>query len=220
MLKTTLLAGLAGWPLLCPAQTAPATAGLYVGAGVSWRTSLPFTTYGTAVVGPALTAGTQLTPRLALQLSAGYGLKHATYADAYSTSGGLVTVASESYSHSLALPLLLRATLTNPASRWHLDALAGPSVVFLFAHETYAQTSQGQATQRDTDNSFHAGVSLLLGPGVRYTLTPKLELTANVLGSLAISTSYWQYNSAPVGSLFSSHVLAGLHYHLSQRPAR
>lgn len=211
MLKALLLISLASLPLLGRAQSTPPAVGFYAGAALSVQTGQPFNEYASTRLGPALTVGARLRSRLALQLSSAYNQQHGTYHGSYLAYGGLVVEDNDTHRYTFTLPLLLRATLNAPASRWHVDALAGPTLQVYFTHQDYLQTTQGQVTRSGTSNYVETQVSLTLGPGVRYALTPHLELAATALANLNVSGFPYTL-LAPISNQFDSHVLAGVQY--------
>ncbi|NML64356.1 porin family protein [Hymenobacter sp. RP-2-7] len=220
MRSALLLAGWAGSPLLCWAQAAPRAVIPYVGASLSVQTSQPFNAYSSTRLGPAFTVGAELNPRLALQLGSAYVWRRDAYHGAYTTNVGLVVEDNDTRLHTFTVPILLRATLTRPAGRWHVDGLAGPTIYYYVTHRNYLQTTQGQITRSGTDSYVETQASLTLGPGVRYALTPRLELAANALAELYLSGFPYTL-AAPLSSQLSSHLLAGVQYRFGQlRPPR
>lgn len=202
-----LLASLASLPLLSVAQTTPAR--FYVGVGASLLTEKPFHNYASSEIGPALTAGMQFTPRLALQLSGTYTWRNriGSYPTYYGGSLPDATLNYESRTKQFTFPLLLRATLTDPANPLRVDVLGGPMWLHSTGRYVSSTTYQGQAVQRESsrysDNSF----SFALGPALRYTLTPHVELALDILVNAGLNGYYYRFNDR----LFSN-VLAGVHY--------
>ncbi|MGI4741470.1 MAG: outer membrane beta-barrel protein [Janthinobacterium lividum] len=209
--KVVLLSGLVSLPLACWAQEARPAKSPYVGAKLSVQTGRPFNEYFGTRFGPALTLGAHLKPRLALELNAAYNWQHSVYHGSYSTNVGLVVEDNDTYVHTLTMPLLLRATLTKSAGPWHVDAVFGPTLFIYFTHRNYQQTTQGQPTNSENTTYAEHQVSLTLGPSVRYTLTPQIDLVVDALANLNISGFPYTF-VAPVSSQLSSHVLAGVHY--------
>jgi hypothetical protein len=208
-----LLAGLASLPLLSVAQTTSTR--FYVGAGVSVLSAKPFRSYGSTEVGPALTAGMQFTPRLALQLSGSYTWHRASgsYGTYYypssfpPTSGTDATFNYERHDKLFAFPLLLRATLTDPAKPLRVDALFGPMWLHSTVRATSSVTYQGQTVQNTSDSYSDNSFSVALGPALRYSLTPRIELALDALVNLGLRNSDGNF-----GDQLFSNVLAGVHY--------
>jgi hypothetical protein len=215
MLITRLLTGFLCLPLLGLAQATPAKVALYVGAKLSGQTGQPFNTNSNTRFGPALTIGAQFSPRLALQVSGAYTWRQDSYHDSFTANGQLVVNDYDTRLRTFTVPLLLRLTLTKPASRWHLDALAGPTLLFHFTQQAYWQTAQGQTTRSGTDSGVDTQAELSLGSSVRYSLTPRLEVVADALASLYVSGLPASFG-APLSSQLSSHVLAGLQFRFGQ----
>jgi hypothetical protein len=210
MHKILLFSGLASLPLLSAAQTNPTR--FYLGAGVTVLTNQPFHTYGSTQVGPALTAGLQFTPRLALQLSGAYTWQNdkGSYNTYYggSTPG---TLSYESRSKLFTFPLLLRATLTDPAKPLRVDALFGPMWLHGTARSTSSVTYQGQIVSNNTDSYSDNSFSLALGPALRYTLTPRLELAVDALVNLGLGD-----NGGSFSERLFSNVVAGVQYNFGE----
>jgi hypothetical protein len=210
MRKFLLLSGLASLPLLSAAQTTPTR--FYVGAGVTVLSNRPFHNYSSTQVGPALTAGLQFTPRLALQLSGAYTWSNSSSSyDTYYSGSTPATYSYESRNKLFTFPLLLRATLTDPIKPLRVDALFGPMWLHGTARSTSLLTPQGQTPQSYSgsysDNSF----SLAIGPALRYTLTPHVELALDALVNISLRDNYGAFNNR----LFSN-VLAGVHYNFGE----
>lgn len=212
MPNALLLISLASLPLFCWAQKAPPEESAYIGVKLSVQTELlPFYDYHDSQFGPALTLGAQLKPGLTLELSTAYNWQHYTYHDSYTTTTGLVVEDGNTHAHIFTIPVLVRAALTKSASRWHVDALAGPTLQFYVANHNYLQTTQGKVTRSENGTSVEHQFTLNLGPSVRYTLTPRVDLVVDALANLTVTGLPYTLVLHP---RLSSHVLAGLHYHL------
>lgn len=211
MPNALLLISLASLPLFGWAQKAPPEKSAYVGAKLSIQTGQPFNAYSYSRYGPALTLGAQLKPRLTLELSTAYNWRHDVYHGSYNTNVGLVEEDNDTHVHTFTIPVLVRAALTKSASRWHVDALAGPTLFVYVTKRDYVQTNQGKVTSTENGTYAEHQVSLTLGPSVRYTLTPQIELVVDALTNLNISGFPYTF-VAPLSSQLSSHVLVGLHY--------
>jgi hypothetical protein len=210
MRKILLLSGLVSLPLLSVAQTAPAR--FYVGAGVTVLSDRPFHNYSSTQVGPALTAGLQFTPRLALQLSGAYTWRNASGSyDTYYGSSTPGTFHYESRSKLFTFPLLLRATFTDPAKPLRVDALFGPTWLHGTARSTTSIMYQGQPVQNRSDSYSDNSFSLALGPALRYTLTPRLELVLDALVNIGL-----QDNGGTFSDRLFSNVLAGVQYNFGE----
>ncbi|MGI4874574.1 MAG: outer membrane beta-barrel protein [Janthinobacterium lividum] len=177
------LASLASLPTLSLAQSAP-TSGFYLGLGPSVLTSKPFNSQdATALVGPALTGGLQVTPHVALQLSAAYGWKNTTTAYTYYYPGSTIASVNSGDEHLkvYTFPLLVRVTLTAPTSRVHADVLGGVTYLHSTSHEVYTSTLSGQVTRQDENAYATNRANVTLGPAIRYAFTPRWEVAANAL---------------------------------------
>jgi hypothetical protein len=210
MRKILLLSGLASFPLLSVAQTAPTR--FYLGAGVTVLSDRPFRNYSSTQVGPALTAGLQFTPRWALQLSGAYTWQNdrGSY-DTYYSAGTPATLQYESRNKLFTFPLLLRATLTDPARPLRVDALFGPTWLHGTARYTSSLTYLGQTVSNRADNYSDNSFSLALGPALRYTLTPRLELALDALVNIGLRD-----NGGTFSDRLFSNVLAGVHYNFGE----
>lgn len=211
MRKFLLLSGLVSLPLLGAAQTTPTR--FYVGAGVTILSNRPFHNYSSTQVGPALTAGMQFTPRLALQVSGAYTWRNSSgsYDTYYSGSTPSATFNYESRSKLFTFPLLLRATLTDPAKPLRVDALFGPMWLHGTARSTSSITSQGQTYQNISDSYSDNSFSFALGPALRYTLTPRLELALDALVNISLED-----NDGDFDDRLFSNVLVGVHYNFGE----
>lgn len=215
MYKKLLYLALLGIPQLGFAQTTPASARFYVGAGANLLRDTPFRSGGTTLVGPSLTAGMQFTPRLAVQISAAYQWQHDTftYPDFTYGSGSVASnVKADFYYKYFTVPVLLRYTFTEPTAPLHFDGLAGITLL----HNTYKSTLSGPSGGYDyfPDNyrSSSTNASLTLGPAVRYSVTPNVELTASGLLSAVLGDDYYRFSDR----LFLN-VLVGAHYTFGTR---
>jgi hypothetical protein len=122
LLLPSLLAG--GLPLVSTAQTTDTPTRYYVGVGGSLLNS--FGRGSSRILGPSLTAGLQVNPKLAVQV--GTTVTWRNYSSGYSyTDYQLQQTVYTSKSHStfITIPALLRYTLTPAAKRLQVDALVG-----------------------------------------------------------------------------------------------
>jgi hypothetical protein len=212
MPKKLLLLAALGLPQLSFAQTGPASSRFYVGVGANLLTDVPANSVGVPnLVGPSLTAGMQLAPQLALQISASYHWKHDSRTfPGYSSGSTPSYVMSDLRSKYLIVPVLLRYTFTEPAERFHFDGLAGLTILHGSSSQKY--TSSGSFSSYypyyPDDYSYSSTrACLTLGPAVRYSVTPNIELTANGLVSATLGNSYYRFSDR----LFLN-VLVGAHY--------
>ena len=210
-----LAAGLLALPRLGAAQTA-APPRFYVGAGVSMLTAWPFhKSSDYHPVGPSLTAGLQLSPRLALQVGASVGWNRYQFNSSYgpaSSSSGSFFYSSEGKSTSYAVPVLLRYTLTSGASPLHFDVLGGGTLLHARGHQHDVIVNDGQTTFDRAYNYTNTNANLTLGPAVRYALTPALELSATPLVNFVLNPGY----SADFGDRLTSNFLLGVNYKFGQ----
>jgi hypothetical protein len=213
MSKQLLIASLACFPLIGVAQTDPTPRHFYIGVGANLLTNVPFNSAGVPrLVGPALTAGVQVGPRWALQAGMAY---HWT-GDSYTTpsyyygNGGVVggrTITTR-YQYFTA-PVLLRYTLTSMAERFHMDGLAGITLLRSFYH--YSNELDGYSFPGGQIDNTATKASFTLGPAVRYTLTPHVELTANGLVSALLGDSRNFSDRLFLNALVGAHYTFGQH---------
>lgn len=79
------------------------------------------------------------------------------------------------------------------------------------ARSTSSITYQGQTFQNNSDSYSDNAFSFALGPALRYTLTPRLELALDALVNISLSRNYGDFSDR----LFSN-VLAGVHYSIGE----
>ena len=209
-LAICLLAGIL--PLASQAQTAPR---FYVGAGANLFTNVPFLARGTApkLFGPSLTAGLQLNPHLALQAGVAYFWQNEYRSQSYNDPNQLTPVVDQIDYHAkyFTIPVLLRYTFVPDAERFHVDALAGVTLT----HSSYRNSSSSNSLSNPYSYEYNGSdtrASVTLGPAVRYTLVPNVELTANALVSASVGDTYYRFSDR----LFLN-VLVGAHYSFGQR---
>jgi hypothetical protein len=189
-------------PLSCFAQSAPH---FYVGAGASVLVNRPFSEgKPDRLFGPSLTAGLALNPRLAVQLGASY---HGKTESISSYSSGPGPRADTFHYYYLVMPVLLRYTFTSPNSPWHLDGLAGATIV----HAASKYTRNDSLSYLDFKSSA-TRANLTLGPALRYAFLPNVEFTANALLSAVVGDSYRTFSDR----LFLN-VLVGAQYSFGKR---
>jgi hypothetical protein len=184
-------------PLASRAQTTSESPRYYVGLSGNQLSNIPFNENGPVprIIGPALTAGLQLTPRLAVQTGLSYHWDKMTY-PAYQfipTPGSASTVTATARTKYFVVPALLRYTATALAARTHFDIVGGATLVHATASLTY-EGNGGTIDPALRNNSFSdTRFNLTLGPAVRATLSPRLELTAAGLVSAAVGDSYYRF---------------------------
>ena len=197
---------LSGLPLASHAQTTPPAARFYVGVGANMLSNVPFKDQGIVprIIGPALTAGLQLTPRLAVQAGLSYHWKTETY-DYLFAGPGIATNVSTKY---FIVPALLRYTVTAPATPVHFDVLGGATLVHARGHVTYSGSTPFSGDPTSSDTRFN----LTLGPALRAAIAPHLELTASSLVSMVVGEDYYRFSDR----LFLNTSL-GVNYTFGQR---
>ena len=213
-MRLLLFAGCLGLPLVGIAQTTPH---YYAGLSASLLRDSPFNQYVSPnLYGAALTGGVQLSPRWALQTGVGINWRTDSYTyPRYAIGGGSPT--STSYSSNrytvLTVPVLVRCTFTQPAARFHVDGLAGFTLLHYLTHQEFSTTyTTGQNPDYQEINFIANDLALTLGPAVRYTLTPQVELVAHGFTNVIINNRYYSFNER---FLFSA--LLGVHYTFGQR---
>jgi len=213
LFTASLLAGIL--PLASYAQTAPR---FYVGAGANLLTNIPFHSgIMPRLLGPALTAGWQFTPHLALQTGIAYQWKNDSYTLDYlypTQSGTLLpaTYSSEHHTKYFTVPLLLRYTFAPSDQRLHFDLLGGVTLVRATLHSAYANGDSIAILFPERYSSADTRANLTLGPAVRYAVSPHVELTANGLVSAVLGENYYRFSDR----LFLN-VLVGAHYTFGKR---
>lgn len=154
---------------------------------------------------PTLTAGLQLTPRLALQLGVGYvWSKNSYYNGSFFDSQSNQfhnDVTFTSYQRLLTAPLSVRYTVTPLAKRWQLDAIGGATALYYFGRYDESFTTPTQPRQIATRDSYdHFEGMLSVGLGLRYALTPGVELVGDALINTAWNNPYNGYIRSYPGS--------------------
>jgi hypothetical protein len=202
-------------PLASWAQTSGTTPHFYAGVGASILTSTLFSPQYTAptLIGPALTAGVQFTPRLAAQASLGVHWRRDHYSsDAYApVSGSPATerLTQDVRTIALAVPVLLRYTFTTSRSPLQVDAVSGVTLLhYAYRNDVTRTTTAGQVTYQNQSNSTDTRIHASLGPAVRYLLSPNVELVASAPVSYLLNTTV--VNNFNDRLLLT--VLAGVHY--------
>jgi hypothetical protein len=200
---TSLLVG--SLALTGHAQTTPR---YYVGAGATLSTKAPFGSGNQPTLfGPALTAGLQLTPHVALQTGVSYQWKREFYSEFSPNSD----YHSDYHLKYLWVPILLRYTFAPSAERFHFDVLGGAMLLRASIKGSYGVFPASPGSDGDY-NTATTKANLTLGPAVRYTVSPHLELSANGLVNVGLGDTYYSFSNR----LFSN-VSAGIQYTFGQR---
>jgi hypothetical protein len=196
LLTLSLLSGLL--PLVNHAQTTSDSPRFYVGLSGNQLSNIPFNENGITprLIGPALMAGLQLTPRLAVQTGLSYHWQKDTYAtyQFIPTPGNANTITATTRSKYFLVPALLRYTATALVARAHFDMVGGATLV----HATGSLTYEGNGGTIDPalrNRSFSdTRFNLTLGPAVRAALSSRLELTAAGLVSMVVGEDYYRFS--------------------------
>jgi hypothetical protein len=199
-------AGLASLPLLSAAQSNSIISRFYVGAGTSLISTKPFQDYSSTYVGPALTAGIQFTPRLALQLSGAYAWRKRSdsFESYYFGTVGTSTFNYEIRNKLFTFPLLLRVTVTEPTKPLRVDMLGGPMLFYGTAHEETQVISQGQEVDSFSNRYSNTSFSLALGPSLRYSLTSRAEIAVNALVNIGLNSYFGNFSNRLTSSILAS----------------
>lgn len=177
------------------AQATASTPRFYVGAGGSLLTDAPFVGSGSStILGPSLTGGVRLSPRWAVQVGAALAWRNQDSPISYSPPGSPRPIEGtlDMHTATLTVPLLARFTFAPAPKRFHAEALGGLTVLRAATTYTYTATppaSTGQATYQETRRDNRITGNLSLGPGVRYTATPHVELVAHALVNAVLGYS-------------------------------
>ena len=192
-----LLMSLVSLPLVGAAQASVASPHFYVGAGASLLTNAFFNIYDTPrFLSPSLTGGLQLSPHWAIQIGAALGWRSSSSTSGYYSTG---SSAPDIYTYEyrstlLAVPVLGRYTFGPATKRIRVDGLGGITFMHSTNHNTYTTTSPGKPVDSYQNNYSSTSASLTLGPGVRYALSPHVELAAHGLLNAVISDSYYRFS--------------------------
>jgi hypothetical protein len=192
ILSASLLAGIL--PLVSAAQTTPNSPRYYVGVGGSVLNS--FGSGSSRILGPSLTAGLQLSPQLAVQIGATVTWRNYSTGYSYTDYQLQQTVyTNESRSKFITVPALLRYTLSPVAKRLQFDALVGLSFLVNTSRSTSTTLFPDQTQYESSTRHSNLRGSLVLGPALRYSLTPRVALTAEVPVNLVIGNSYGSFSN-------------------------
>jgi hypothetical protein len=178
---------------------------LMLGLGASYaRYSTP------SKFAPVLTASLQIKPRLTVQAGASYYWNKrksyfGTYYDLASNEQHTDVVFTD-YDRLLAVPILARYTVTPLASKFNVDILGGATGLFYFGHYTETSTTRTQGTQTTTRDSHNQFTSLLsLGLGLRYALTPQVEIVGDALVNTPWDMNpFRRYSTVPASFTFGA----------------
>lgn len=213
-IRTILATGLlvATSSLASLAQTADPTPRFYVGPGVSLLTNSPFTdSKVSTILGPSLTGGVRLSPRWAVQVGAALAWRNVTESP-YTPPGVPASIAGtlDTHTATLIVPVLGRFTFAPAPRRFHVEALGGLTVLRAATTYTYTATppaSTGQPSYQQLRRENQISGNISLGPGVRYTLTPHVELAGHALVNAVIG-----YSLAHFTDRAFLNVQVGAHY--------
>lgn len=236
MNKSLLLAGLGallagGGPLAATAQTlpTPATTGrYYVGLGGTLGAYQLSGKQSANILAPVLTGGRRLSLRLALEGSLIYhwdGSDESSEGTYFVSDGnggsrtGAAVFRSVYHVRTQAALALARYTLAYLlARRFQLDVAGG---VFLLHTNTYGYN---HTLDKDTQEIIQGGYyvrydlttgGVLLGPSLRYHLTPRVELVGEFISNFVLGAS-----PASVGRLAGTAGLSARYYFGNQTLAR
>lgn len=211
-----LLLGAAFPALAQTSAEAPAAPRYYVGLGAysSFYQQIGSRRTGTTgfAVPLQLTAGYQLSPRVAVQVAVAYS-GH-TYDQNYSfynlstsppypvTSG--YEAAGKSTDRYTSASALVRYTLTHdPTKRLQFDALGGFGLEHAqsHGHGTQSTTSQGTVQTSDYDITYsHNTLLFTAGVGIRYRLSSRFELTSDLTVNKALNNKNNVFGNAVNGT--------------------
>jgi hypothetical protein len=190
LLATGLLVATAS--LASSAQTTDATPRLYVGAGLSLLTNAPFTDSDVStIIGPSLTAGVRLSPRWAVQVGGALAWRNVTEIVPPNKTIPIVG-ALDKHTATLIIPVLGRFTFAPAPKPFHVEALGGLTVLRAATTNTYTAVppaSTGQPAYQQVVLQKQISGNISLGPGVRYTVSPHMEVAAHALVNAVIGYS-------------------------------
>lgn len=210
--RTLLATGLlvATSSLVSSAQTTDAPPRFYVGPGVSLLTDAPFVDgSASTILGPALTGGGRLSPRWAVQVGAALAWRNQTE---IVPPNSTIPIAGtlDTHTATLIVPVLGRYTFAPTPKRFHVEALGGLTVLraaFTYTYTAVPPASTGQPTYQEVRRKNQVTGNLSLGPGVRYTVSPHVELAAHALVNAVIG-----YSLAHFTDRAFLNVQVGAHY--------
>lgn len=226
--RTICLAGLlAGTlPRLGSAQVVAATpAPFYVGLGGSLNTTSRLSSFNTNSLAPTLTAGWQLSPRLAVQVSASYR-QNSSYS---AFSGRQLDANGQSQpgiwsstrrDRLVSVPVLTRYTLTNPNQRLAVDLLGGATVrrYYYSFKENFTFDQGATIPSQFTNDDANTYVYLTLGPSLRYRLGEKLDLTGDIGFNYSLTKNYGSvFDYRTTLNRLSGNVQLGVRYRFGGR---
>jgi hypothetical protein len=159
-----------------------------------------------------LTAGYQLRPRLALELSGAYSGRTTSYSydrtliDEFGTPYSRYQYSSTSTGRTASVSALARYTLTrSPSHRLQVDVLGGLTLVHTNYRSNSTQTNDLSGTLRTEHFADHGTANNLLltaGLGLRYLLTPRFALNFDLTTNrnLDYPVTYGNFTSGFTGS--------------------
>ncbi|TVT40615.1 PorT family protein [Hymenobacter setariae] len=167
-------------PLASVAQTPTASTRYYVGLGGSLLSD--FRSGSSRFPALSLTAGRQLKPRVALQTGVTVGWRSYSYGYSYVNSGQTIPTFYESGTRTtfITVPVLLRYTLSQSVNRLQVDALVGLSLIASINRGTSTVTYNNQTQYSDSYRNSGFRGTLVAGPALRYGLTPRVALMAEI----------------------------------------
>ncbi|MBF9144271.1 outer membrane beta-barrel protein [Hymenobacter properus] len=234
-LRPALSGLLLALPLLGRAQAAPDAAPaprFYVGLAAYSSDYLPLESRHSGVSGfPVplqLTAGYQLRPRLAVQVGLAYsGSAYGYNGEGYfynlnSARGTYYSYSGKSTVRNTSASVLARYTLTRKAEhRLQFDALGGFTLVHRRGSDQGIYVDSLSGSRNTSPYDGHASTNTLLltaGLGTRYRLSPRFDLTLDLLlnRSLASPLYYDNFFKNYQGG-FSSSAALGVRYRFGRK---
>lgn len=195
-----------------PDETAAVAPRLYAGVGLSKGIYQSYDTYFKPRFSPALTAGIRLRPRLAVELSVTYSQKQetnhyrssSTFYDASTQQSIYAQVTTHNRERLVIVPILLRASLTKAPTRpVHFDLLTGVTVARIGILTKFSAVNNSQYVVYEYESdSPTLETYLSLGAGLRYTVSPHLEVVGDALLQRALTHAYpYGFNASATGLL-------------------
>jgi hypothetical protein len=188
----TLLVGVQ--PLASVAQTTTTAPRYYVGVGGSMLNS--FASGSSRLFGPSLTVGRQFKPRVALQVGTTVGWRNYSSGYSYTNAGQTLPTVRTFATRStfITIPILLRRTLTPAVNRFQIDALVGLSLLVSTGRNTITTTYGDQTLYSSSNRNSSFRGSLVAGPAVRYGLTPRVALAAEIPVNFVVGNSNGRFS--------------------------
>jgi hypothetical protein len=156
--------------------------------------------------------GLRFRPRLAVEASLQYAqhaetnsyISEPTFYDNTTQQQVHAQVTTSTHETLLAIPILLRATLTKSTTqRAHFDVLAGLTVARLGVKSDFVARNNAQVVIYGfNSDSPSTEVYLCVGPSFRYSIGSHLDLVADVLLQRSLTHFYpYSFNASGHGSL-------------------